>query len=218
MVETEAYRRGQRLIQIRRLLGLSRLKFCERFGFANTTVAQWEMLSGVSPGINERHARRIIHAVEGANLVISEQWLLYGKGDPPYLLKPAEKPPLNLFHFACMRDELAKLVQHTLAELGPKFQAYQIPDDCMLPDFVPGDMVIAIIAEHTQWLDLFNNKPCLITQNDGSQLVRIFREIAPSHYLLLNSNPRSTQVQPTVVNARIQTIGQIVIHYRWGQI
>lgn len=217
MAETEAERRGQRLVEIRSMLGLSRLKFCEKFGFANTTVAQWETLSGVSPGINERHARRIIRAVESASLIVTEQWLLYGTGEPPYLLKPAEKPAINLFHYACQHDKLHAIVNSSTQQLGAGFQAFQIPDDAMQPEFNQHDYVIGVIAEEHQWLDLFNQKSCLVEFADGTQLVRILRETQPGKYLLLNTNPKASHSNQIIVDAKIKSIAQIVIHYRWGQ-
>ena len=213
----EAKQRGQRLIQIRDTLGLSRLKFCEKFGFANTTIAQWETLSGVSPGINQRHARRIIHAVEAAGLVVSEDWFLYGQGNPPYLLKPAEKPAINLFHYACNLESLQGIVDTTVAQLGPAYTAYQIADDAMQPDYNPGDVVIGLISEPHQWLELFNHKACLVTFIDNSCSVRILQEYQPDNYLLRNSNPKTQHSHPVIIDPKIATISQIIIHYRWGQ-
>lgn len=217
MAKIEAKQRGQRLIQIRNTLGLSRLKFCEKLGLANTTVAQWETLSGVSPGINERHARRIVQAVTSMGLIVTEEWLLYGTGEPPYQLKPAEKPPINLFHYACLQDNLQQIISQTLALLGPKFQAFQIPDDAMQPEFTIGDYIIGIIAEPDQWRTLFNQKPCLITLDSGATLVRIFREEPSGSNLLINTNPNASNTNQIITNAKITSIHQIVIHYRWGQ-
>ncbi len=219
MIETEAHRRGQRLIQIRNTLGLSRLKFCEKFGFANTTVAQWETLSGISPGINERHARRIIRAVESAGLIVQEQWLLYGSGEPPYLLRPAEKPPLNLFHYACMATKLAAIVEETLHQLGSGFQAWQLSDNAMQPEFNRGDYVIGIMTEKSQWLELFNNHACLVTLEDHTHMVRVLREYRPQQYLLIATNHKAANTAPQIIPAsKIIAMSQIIIHYRWGQI
>ena len=210
--------RGKRLQQMRHILDLSRLKFCERFGFANTTVAQWETLSGASPGITERHARRLICAVEKAGLIVSEEWLLYGTGDPPYLLKPTIKPPTNLFHFACSEDQLQTMIHSNLQLLGPGYQGFSIPDDTMQPRFNRDDYVISLIAEKSQWRELFDNKACLITLKDGSQLVRIFREYQPERYVLLNTNPQAKYSQQIVFDPKISSISQIVIHYQWCQV
>ena len=212
----EAKKRGERLVRIREMLGLSRLKFCEKYGFANTTVAQWETLSGVSPGINERHARRIVQAIEPTGLIVSEVWLLYGTGEPPYQLKPAIKPPINRFHFDCSKATLQTIVETTATQLGEQYTWFEVQDDCMAPEYASGDFIIAIAVEENAWQSIFDHIACLVTLKSDVKILRRYREYEPGRVLLENTNPHSSHAQKCFINPPIQAISQIAIHYHWG--
>lgn len=74
--------RGVRVREIReKLLRYSRSKFCLAYGVPAPTLQNWEV--GKYGGLTPKGARKLVKAFGLEGLVVGEQWLMFGEGDPP---------------------------------------------------------------------------------------------------------------------------------------
>lgn len=213
----ELLARGKRLAELRDMLGFNRAQFSRAFDFGHSTIDHWEKATtGSSPGINKRNASRIVRAVETKGLIVALDWLLYGKGNPPYLLKPTKIPKPNFFHTLIDTNTIEKIALTQAAQLPGIAIAHQVNDEATCPYYEKNDWVIGLRLDEADWHSL-DCTICLLELADGKRLIRKFVITARDTHVLTGTNDMSGIMLDIHAKPAIKHLYQIIIHYRWGQ-
>lgn len=75
---------GSRLRQLRRLCSLSRPIFCQQHSLSFSTYRSWENNTGT---ISTKSLQRLLSAFSREGILVSNEWILTGRGLPPTLAK-----------------------------------------------------------------------------------------------------------------------------------
>lgn len=184
--------RAKRLTQLRKLTGLTRRAFAQKYGLSENTVKNWEYAH--LAGLSEHGARLMIDAFIKEGIECSINWLLYGKGNPPK--RKSADPTLQ----ATIKESPDHAHQTILKEINDfkKHHAeaviYEVKDDSMLPFYRNGDFV-AGVRHYAKDISQLIDRDCIVETKSGETLLRT---------LMISNMPRSYNLYATNQHTRLQ--------------
>lgn len=198
--------RAERLRKIRNLANLNRKQICDSKEINFNTFKGWELAR--FGGLPIDGAERVIKRVAKENVICSVDWLLYGKGQEPYLLPRS--------------NNLTDLNDHTLIlkeilvfqSFYPDVTFTQIQDDALAPQFMPGDYVAGIkIASNN--ISKALNQPCIVKLPNEDILVRYLKQGQNKNcFQLLATNLNSTLTNVFSIESELKSVATIIRHYK----
>jgi transcriptional regulator with XRE-family HTH domain len=201
--------RAGRLRKIRNLANLSRKEICDKEEINFNTYKGWELAR--FGGLPVDGAEKVIKRVAKENVICSIDWLLYGRGQEPYLLPRSTS--LN---------DLNDLNAHTLIlKEILLFQSFhldaiytQIQDDALAPQFMPGDYVAGIKMVHSNIVKAVN-QPCIIELANGDIAVRYLKQGQNiGEFQLLATNIDSSIGFNFSIESELKSAAPIIRHYK----
>jgi transcriptional regulator with XRE-family HTH domain len=158
--------RGNRLIRIRKLMGLTREDFHEKYGISSGTLRGWE--EARLTGLSEKNVTRLMPVLEGENIQCSIGWLLHGEGSSPLVLDKAAKKNSSEQKTA-LAEEIDVFCKHHLQAVY-----IQVADDGMEPYYYEGDYVA---GERLYQKDMHTaiGQHCIVETQQGEVLLCTLR-------------------------------------------
>lgn len=204
--QASAQARGERLRKIRNLANLTRKDLCNNEELKLNTYKGWELAR--FGGLPIDGAERVISRVAQEHVVCSAQWLLYGKGQEPYIV-----PQISVGANPNEQELILKEL-HLFQGLYAHAIYTAVADDTLLPHYSCGDYV-AGIKLYDQHIVAALNQLCIVELDDGRILVR-YVEAADEkeHYQLVASNIHNNLNHPQPLIARLHFAAPVVRHYK----
>ena len=198
--------RAQRLRKIRNFANLNRKEICDSEEINFNTYKGWELAR--FGGLPVDGAERVIKRVAKENVICSPDWLLYGKGQEPYLL------PLNNT-LTGLNDQTLILKEILVFQsLYPNVIFTQIQDDALSPQFMPGDYVAGIKSSSDTILEALN-QPCIVELPNEDILVRYLKQGQNKNcYQLVATNMNSSLPSSFSIESEIKSVALIIRHYK----
>lgn len=201
---------GARFRSVRSLININRKTFCERHEINRYTMQSWENGLHISKGKN---IEKFIEALSKEGILCNEDWLLYGRGDPPKTLGEINHSPKN-FSSGVSKGitglnsdlEIAKNIKDLYEKKQMEALVFRLLDDHMSPKFSQGDLVIGIKASSNSLI--IHQKDCIIDLGLDRLLVR--RTLAFKDRIMLLA---LDQTQPTFILGQDAKIYPIVWHF-----
>lgn len=201
---------GARFRSVRSLVNINRKTFCERHEINRYTMQSWENGLHISKGKN---IEKFIEALSKEGILCNEDWLLYGRGDPPKTLGEINQSPKNFAPEVSKEItglnfdlEIAKNIKDLYEKRQGEALIYRLLDDHMAPKFYQGDLVIGIRNSSNPLI--IHQKDCVIDLGLDRLLVRrtlLFKD----RIMLLALD----QTQPTFILGPDAKIFPIVWHW-----
>ncbi|MBA3537196.1 MAG: hypothetical protein H0T84_11400 [Tatlockia sp.] len=198
--------RAGRLRKIRNLANLSRKGICDKEEINFNTYKGWELAR--FGGLPVDGAEKVIKRVAKENVICSMDWLLYGRGQEPYLLpKGTNLNDLN--------DESLILKEILLFQsFHPDVIYTQIQDDALAPQLMPGDYVAGIKMVHSDIVKAVNQF-CIVELANGDIAVRYLKQGQNiGEFQLLATNISSSIGFNFSIESELKSAAPIVRHYR----
>jgi len=202
--------RGDRVKSVRILSGHTRKSFFEHFGIPIATIRSWEEPPTNRCGITKNGATRMCEAVHRCGLLCSPEWLLYGEGPGPTMIRlPQRKPQRELFTWN-QEESIIKDIK-SFKKHNPEAIVATIPDSTMTPFYHLGDYVAGIRRQGKDIKHLvgFN---CIVEVNNQT-LVRRMVEVDDDNLCTLSGTNLNAKVPQLIMsNIKVVSAAQIVWH------
>ncbi|MBA2656852.1 MAG: hypothetical protein H0U70_07670 [Tatlockia sp.] len=198
--------RAERLRKIRNLANINRKEICDSDEINFNTYKGWELAR--FGGLPVDGAERVIKRVAKENVICSLDWLLYGKGQEPYILpKGTNLNDLN--------DQTLILKEILLFQsFYPDAIYTQIQDDALAPHFMPGDYVAGVKVNNNDITKALN-QPCIIELPNGEVLVRYLKQGQDKNcFQLIATNLNSTLITTFSIESELKTAAPIIRYYK----
>lgn len=205
---------GERLKYIRDyMLRVSRSYITEKYHVPQVTLKAWEL--GTTK-ISITNLQKCIEIYRSEGLIISQDWVLYGKGLEPvsvsvvnnYFSNPSDEEIASEDDEILMLQDLNMFKQNRVNVL-----TMMVSSDEMRPFYKPGDYIGGKMRDLALINDLAN-KDCIVILTSGAQIFRrLFINMA-GQYNLTCLNPNENTAEPVLFNVEIQKIAPVVWH-RW---
>ncbi|AZL16116.1 hypothetical protein [Rickettsiales endosymbiont of Stachyamoeba lipophora] len=200
-----------RLNYLRTLTRLSRNEIFKKYNIPEITLRLWE--NGKIP-ITAKGIKRCLALYAQEGLIVTEEWLKYGKGSKPLFDANLWQAPLlsqNDFNSDTSRN-INDLSQDAafLKELHPSLMIFNIIDENMSPIYNVGDFVAGFITETK--LQELNNTDCLVWLGNGNLVFRRVIITSDKTSNLTIINPFVKINEPIIYNADIKQIIPIKFH------
>jgi len=203
---SSAEARAERLRKIRNLANLSRKDLCDSDALKLNTYKGWELAR--FGGLPIDGAERVVKRVAKEQVVCAIDWLLYGKGQEPYIL-----PQPNISSEINEQDLIIKEIL-VFQSLYPNATYTKINDDSLSPQYVCGDYV-AGIKIFGKDITTAINQVCLVELTNGDILVRYLRQGSNKKYFqLIPTNINNTLENPHIFEAELNFAAPIIRHYK----
>lgn len=197
---------GQRIRSARLTTNLSRSDFCNRHNISPSTLFSLEV-GRINFTENKMH--QLLTAFNFESVVCTSQWLLEGKGLPPYSFDGQKFDQDTL----CKNDTDAFSIFREIEVFKQgSDQAFVIlvQDDAMMPLYKPGDYVGGKIVFEQEILN-FIGKICLIETDKKEFIIRhLFQE--DNYFILSGINPQSKICSPLLKIDSVRRIARILWH------
>ncbi len=211
--KTDSQARGERLEVLRKMAGLTRKAFEEKYGISANTIQSWE--SAKAGGLTERGAQRIIPLLQREGIYCTTDWLLYSSGSPPQLANP---------HFSEVNETPAKyhlsedtvIMKELIAfrKLNENSIDLMVNDDGLAGHYKPGDYV-AGISRSKDGIHQLIGMDCIVqTGNNEMLLRRIKGSQFPGYYELMCTNPATTVAKPMLYEQELLCAAPVIWHRR----
>lgn len=153
-------------------------------------------------------AERVIKRVAKENVICSIDWLLYGRGQEPYLLPGSTN--LN-----DLNDPTLILKEILLFQsFHPNAIYTEIQDDALAPQFMPGDYVAGIKMIHSDIVKAVN-QPCIVELANGDIAVRYLKQGQNiGEFQLLATNISSSIGFNFSIESELKSAAPIIRHYK----
>lgn len=197
--------RAKRLKKLRKMCGLTRKSFAEKYRISASNFQNWE--GPRYGGLTESAAIKCIECFKQEGILSTLEWLMYGSGPPPSILStafsmetassPANQPlAMSPGGMQSQRQvynlpETVKRELEQFKKFHPDALAYIQDDDSMSPYFHAGE-VVAGVPYHSHQLVSASHQDCIIQLNSGKTILR--RMVPDEHsnrYHLLAHNLKS---------------------------
>ena len=136
------------------LLGITRDVFAKRFNIPSPTLARWES-DNSKVAITPASISKLIDGLAKENIVITEEWLLNGRGVSPFDSTPAYVEESNEESFFLLAN--------------PKAILFEVPDNSYEPLYSAGDLIGALLVGPTS---LTNMSITLVEHRDSKREIR----------------------------------------------
>lgn len=197
--QSESIIRGQRILEIRKkLLGISRAKFCKGFEWSTQSLKAWELSWG--GGLNEERAKDLAkHLKAKYDIYTTASWLMHGIGMPPRAVTT---------DFNVSEEEEEHIAKELLLfrEIPDAMDTIMI-DEGMIPAFYPGDFVGGIL---TKDISSAIDKECIIIDGSGQTYVRTLKQGDKKNFYHLSCCNEKTTMPKEIKNISIQSVAPIV--------
>lgn len=191
MVDESPVAKGQRLKRLRQLAGLQTNELATLAKVSVQSISYWEN-AALSTGFTKQSAVKIVNAVTPKSVVTTVEWLLYGLGDPPYVIPPgyqiSHESPKTESSEAIQKEDIKREIELFRSSHSASI-IHNIDHALMVPVFETGDWVGGIWQSSES---LAQEKICIVEINNIIQV----RKIKPgsktgffdASYLVLDSN------------------------------
>lgn len=204
--QASAEARGERLRKIRNLANLTRKDLCNSEDLKLNTYKGWELAR--FGGLPIDGAERVIARVAQEHVICTAQWLLYGKGQEPYIV-----PQISLSSNPNEQELILKEL-YLFQSLYAHAAYTAIADDALSPDYRCGDYV-AGIKLYDQHIAAALNQVCIVELDDGRILVRYVQAAdEKEHYQLVASNNHDNRNDPPPLIAKLHFAAPVIRHYK----
>lgn len=203
--DASAEARGNRLRKIRNLSNLSRKDLCNIESLNLNTYKGWELAR--FGGLPIDGAEKVIKRVYQENVICDIEWLLYGKGQEPYIL-----PKTNI---VSNQDKNTLVLKEILffQSLYPNATYFTVNDNTLLPYYKPGDYVagIKIFGEN---IKTALDQICIVELTNGDTFVRYLKACQDKEsYRLISTNIDRT-IENEIFLAELHFIAPVIRHYK----
>ncbi|MBA2710480.1 MAG: hypothetical protein H0U57_07815 [Tatlockia sp.] len=198
--------RAERLRKIRNLANINRKQICDSDEINFNTYKGWELAR--FGGLPVDGAERVIKRVAKENVICSLNWLLYGKGQEPYILpRDTNLNDLN--------------VQTLILKEILLFQSFyrdaiytQIQDDALAPQFMLDDYVAGIKMVNSDIVKAVNQN-CIVELPNGDIAVRYLKQGQKiGEFQLLATNINSSTGSYFSIESELKSAAPIIRHYK----
>jgi len=209
---------GERLLQVRGLLRISRSYIQEKYGLSPDTLRSWE---GNKVRLTDKAVKRCLKIYRNEGVVISDNWLLTGEGLDPKL-------GLNLGRYyreIQLPDKGAELYTEDVRiareanyfkKINSEAITMQVSNEDMLPFYAPGDSIGGRIKRGKS-IEECIGKDCIIKTQEGALFFRrVSKHNALGGYNLACLNPSwGGTPEPVLYNILVDYAAPIVWHRRF---
>jgi hypothetical protein len=205
---------GNRIKSTRMLSGKTRKSFALESGISLPTLRFWEEPpeSGRS-GLTDKGADRLIEAFHECGIQCTKDWLLYGKGFGPKLIKTDLSDFFEQIDFYLDEEHALLKDIENFKETNLESIVAIIPDDSMLPLFASGDYVGGIKKYHDDINKLIGLN-CIIEFKDKILVRKLIAGESTNTFSLIILNHDSPTLDPVILNVRPNYAAEIIFH-RW---
>ena len=204
--------RAERLRRARNMANLGRQEICDSEQLNINTYKGWEIAR--YGGLPIDGAEKVVKRIAQEGVICSADWLLYGKGQAPYVL-PKE------FLLSSHKKHKENKAKDIIIKEIMVFQSYypdaiymEIEDDGLLPDYQPSDFV-AGIRQYGDKIMTILNKNCIIRTKAGEIIARYIRATEHKNkFMLICTNPNTKIKTPVIYDAEIEFAALITRHYK----
>jgi transcriptional regulator with XRE-family HTH domain len=196
--------RGERLRQARKLAGLTLREMSKGSLINFNTLGGWE--SGKHGGLTEKGAIKVVERLAHLNIKCTPEWLLYEKGEPPYMISMTT---INQ-HSTSLPEILAYEINN-FKQSHSTFLGMNILDDAMEPLYCYGDYVAGLPMSLEQ-LPKAVGKNIIVRLNEEQMLCRkLVMDSKNNKLALLSLNFSSKNL---LLDAQIKEWALIMYHLR----
>lgn len=178
---------GERISYCRNLLGISRAMLCsELVGLSVPTLTRWELNMVKIP---PKRMTLLVDYFSKQNILVTKDWLLFGKGQPPTNLNLKNIQELNF-------DDI---VNQTFLNLRAKisdFSYYQVNNNFLAPFVTSGDYVGGVA---TNSYENIINKLCFL-KGDNLFYVGIASSLYDDTINIFNCNNQEKKIDSNKID------------------
>lgn len=202
--------RGDRVKSVRILSGHTRKSFFEQFGIPIATLRSWEEPPTNRCGITKNGAIRMCEAVHSCGLLCSPEWLLYGEGPGPTMIRRFHhKRQRELFTWN-QEESIIKDIK-SFKRHNPEAIVITIANDAMTPFYSCGDYVAGIRRQGKD-IKCLAGMNCIIEVGNKTLVRRIVEVNKDNLCTLSGTNLNANTPQLIISNIKIDAAAQIVWH------
>lgn len=201
---------GERLLFLRYKCAINRKEFCKISHMSYNSIKLWE--STKIGKVRPDGAQKIVNAFQSLGVNCSMEWLLFGKGEPPFLIELTPPVPDSLLS---EEDKIYKELNY-FKTIHLNSVSMMIIDNSMVPFYEPGDLVAGIKKKPGYEDDFFINKCCIIENNDGVKLIRNVNSGDSKNTYNLSVLEENASYFPTFNNVTISYAAPIIWHRKKG--
>lgn len=232
-------KRADRLKLLRTMTGLSRKKFSKKYGISLGNFQNWE--GPRYGGLTEKGANKIVLACLQEGIEVTIEWLMYGTGIPPVILRIPFNDDLKVgsksFVYSTADNqtmekqllqsnyniEQAKILQELdvfKKHYGYDVLAMVIADDAMEPFYRMGDHIAG--KRHID-VTAFIGSECIIETANNRLLLRVLTASNLENRYTLLCNKKNAQLTPTastgqdMQNVEILSVAPVMWIRRFGK-
>lgn len=197
-----------------------RLNSINEDGLCKKSQISYQELESIHRGeqdLNRNQAQKIAEAFMEQGFVCAVDWLMEGRGLPPYFSKDAER--LEMEAFADVEDQMEDLIEKeikvlkeikTFKELYSEGEVRFAEGDGMAPLIRCGDYLGGVKVQSHKMESALNHI-CMVTTLDGRSLVRyVALGSAPKTYTLSCLNPDTTEPNAVLRDVEVASVAPIV--------
>ena len=211
--------RSLRVRTIRGMLRMTVAEFANLLDYATPTITQWE--KNPLNGLSEKGARNIIESLRNTSVVCDLNWLLYGRGVPPFIRsenKLIAKYQQELLGLSGVID-CATYTNNEIERFRnfiPNALIMQVLDDSMEPFYSAGEFVGGKELREKE-LPQALGKVCIVKLADNKMLLRkLFKDDQDSQKFKLVCINQLAAVETVLSN--ISILGAAPVARIWRKI
>lgn len=194
-------KRGLRLKKLRNMANLSRQQICSECKLNPSTYKGWEIAR--HGGLPLNGAKKVIAKFSKIGVTCTLEWLLYGKGNEPFILPKISNHKNNI----AKEISLFKLITNNSI-------AVKVIDNSMYPIFQQGDFV-AGIKYYLEDLPFTVGHNCIVQLTNKKILIRkIEKSIKKDHYTLICINQDLIAEKSILDDQKLIFAAPIIRHYK----
>lgn len=192
---------NERLRFLRSLARLTRKDIAEKYNLPEITLNKWE--TG-NLSLSDKGIIKCLHIYSCEGVIATEDWIKLGHGPFPYIINNQSK----ITHQGQYKnfDNDINYFKKTYSNCI----IFEVKSDEMLPTYKMGDVVIGYVHENNY--KLLDNKCCIVTLEDETQLFRKLLVLENNKYNLQCINPLTNIKEPLLFNVKILAVAPIIWH------
>ncbi|OAJ35338.1 transcriptional regulator [Piscirickettsia salmonis] len=161
---------GQRLKELRQLLGFTRKIIHKKYGISENTIKNWEL--GVT--ITDTAFSKLLPLYANEGVVFAPDWVRTGKGKKPYVsLEISEESEKKKFKVIPNESDEAIEDNQLFKNNDPNKIVVKVNGNYMLPVYRAGDYVGGRLKHvNDKLLESLHNTDCIVIDKNGMTYVR----------------------------------------------